>query len=145
MTPARDRAAAVCRGRVVLWLVAADRSSVLADQRVCRRDRFDRRVGRKSRVLAHLRQANVSHDPVAAKKLIAELNRTLVVAQDQLGDQPIEAAYLYVRLAEHPALVEQLRSEFSLPVTLIDPFATLAEPPRECRRIRAASVRSWEC
>ena len=76
-----------------------------------------------------LRQANVSHDPAAAKKLIAELNRTLVVAQDQLGDQPIAAAYLYGALAEHPALVEQLRGEFSLPVTLIDPFATLAEPP----------------
>ena len=78
-----------------------------------------------------LRQAKVSHDPVAAKKLIAELNRTLVVAQDQLGNQPIEAAYLFGVLAEHPALVEQLRSDFSLAVTLLDPFATLAEPPHE--------------
>jgi Tfp pilus assembly PilM family ATPase len=78
-----------------------------------------------------LRQANVSHDPVAAKKLIAELNRTLVVVQDQLGEQPIAAAYLYGALAEHPALVEQLRDDFSLPVTLVDPFAALAEPPGE--------------
>ncbi len=78
-----------------------------------------------------LRQTNVSHDPVAAKKLIAEINRTMVVAAHQLGGQNIAAAFLFGRIDEHPALLEQLRSDFSVNVTLIDPFADVAETTAE--------------
>lgn len=88
-----------------------------------------------------LRQANVSHDAAAANKLIAEINRTLVVAQGQLDGQAIESAYLFGSLSEHPVLIERCTSGLSLPLVLIDPFAppvkTLAAPPENPGRYSA--------
>jgi len=77
-----------------------------------------------------VRQSNVSQDPVAAKKLIAEINRTMVVVAHQL-EGPIEAAFLFGGIDEHPALLEQLRTDFSGDVTLIDPFADVTEATGE--------------
>ncbi|MBI3836473.1 MAG: hypothetical protein HY288_00890 [Planctomycetia bacterium] len=78
-----------------------------------------------------VRRSNASQDPAAAKKLVAEINRTLVVAQSQLVGQTVGAAYLFGSLAEHPALLEQLGGDFPIAVTLVDPFATRAQPPAE--------------
>ena len=88
-----------------------------------------------------LRQANVSNDAAAANKLIAEINRTLVVAQGQLDGQMIESAYLFGSLSEHPVLIERCTSGLSLPLVLIDPFATpvktLVSPPENPGRYSA--------
>ncbi len=70
-----------------------------------------------------LRQANVSQDRAAAARLAAEIQRTLVVARVQLAGQAIEAVYLCGGLDEHPALVEVLREQLPLPLTLVDPLA----------------------
>jgi Tfp pilus assembly PilM family ATPase len=78
-----------------------------------------------------LRQTNASWEPAAAQKIVAEINRTLVVAQSQLANQSIEAAYLFGSLAEHPALLEPLQGELAVAVTLVDPFAGLAGSPSE--------------
>lgn len=75
-----------------------------------------------------LRQANVSHDTAAARKLIAEINRTLVVAKSHLDGQSIEEAYLFGSLAEHPVLGEQLRNDLAVTVTLVDPLAEFTTP-----------------
>jgi hypothetical protein len=69
-----------------------------------------------------LRQANVSHDAAAANRLIAEINRTLVVAQAELQDRKIESAFLFGSLSEHPTLVERCTTGLSLPLVLVDPF-----------------------
>jgi hypothetical protein len=70
-----------------------------------------------------VRQVDASHDPVAAGKLVAEINRTLLVAGNQLEGQAIESIYLFGTLEEHPALWEQLRDSMSQPCALVDPFA----------------------
>jgi Tfp pilus assembly PilM family ATPase/outer membrane murein-binding lipoprotein Lpp len=75
-----------------------------------------------------VRYANVSHDPVAARKLTAEIARTLVVAGNQLEDHPIAGIYLFGTLEEHPALWEQLRDSMSQPCALVDPFASHEAP-----------------
>jgi hypothetical protein len=83
-----------------------------------------------------LRLANVSHDPAAAQKLIAEINRTVIVAGQSLQGQQIETAYLLGGLDEHPALWEQMQTGLSLSVTSVDPFDTVGESAAD----RPASV-----
>jgi hypothetical protein len=72
-----------------------------------------------------LRQTDVSRDASAARRLLAEIQRTRVVAQSHTGGKPIEAAYLCGGLDEHPALVDVLRGELPLELTLVDPFQGL--------------------
>ncbi len=78
-----------------------------------------------------LRQAGASHDAAAARRLMAEAARTLVVSASQVSGRPLEAVYLCGGLDEHPALVEAARGQLPLAVTLVDPFAAqgLAAPP----------------
>lgn len=75
-----------------------------------------------------IRQTNVSHDPVAARKLVAEISRTLVVAGNQLEGRPIAGIYLFGTLEEHPALWEQLHDSMAQPCALVDPFASHEAP-----------------
>jgi len=69
-----------------------------------------------------VRQAGASTDPAAAKKLVGEISRTLVVAGNQLHGEAIEGIYLFGTLDEHPALWEQLRDSMTQPCALVDPF-----------------------
>jgi cell division ATPase FtsA len=78
-----------------------------------------------------LRQPNASHDAAAARRLLAEIQRTLLVAQPQLPGKSASALYLCGGLEEHPTLLATLREEFPLPLTLVDPLAAhggLLEP-----------------
>ncbi len=81
-----------------------------------------------------LRQANVSHDAAAARRLLVELNRTLVVAQGQGPGNSVRQAYLLGAANEHPELLGILQSESSLSVSPLDPFAeteTSGEVPEQ--------------
>lgn len=70
-----------------------------------------------------LRLSNASQDEGAARRLLAEIQRTLVVAQPSMDGHRVGAAYLCGGIDEHPALVAILSEGLSLPVTLVDPFA----------------------
>jgi hypothetical protein len=74
----------------------------------------------------------VSHDEAAAGRLVAEVQRTLLVAQSHVSGQTADAVYLCGGLEEHPALTAALRAKLPLELTLIDPFAAqggLADAP----------------
>jgi cell division ATPase FtsA len=84
-----------------------------------------------------LRLSNASQDEGAARRLLAEIQRTLVVAQPNLDGHRVGTAYLCGGLDEHPALFSVLGEGLSLPVALVDPFgrhgglpATVAHPGR---------------
>jgi Tfp pilus assembly PilM family ATPase len=70
-----------------------------------------------------LRQPNASHDSAAAQRLLAEIQRTLLIAQPQFPGQTVTGVYLCGGLEEHPSLTAALRDGLSLPLTLVDPFA----------------------
>ncbi|MEX2114076.1 MAG: hypothetical protein WD845_12870 [Pirellulales bacterium] len=70
-----------------------------------------------------LRQPNASHDDGSARRLLSEIQRTLLVAQPQLAGQAVSAAYLCGGLDEHPSLVAVLGEDAALSVSLVDPFA----------------------
>ena len=82
----RDCAAALCRRRVWLQCSPTDQACLLINVFA---EEIDLSVVLAGKVAfwRTVRQANVSHDPAAAKKLIARINRTLVVAAHQLGAQ----------------------------------------------------------
>ncbi len=84
-----------------------------------------------------LRHSNAPHEAAAAQRLLVEIQRTLVVAQTHLSGRTVEAAYLCGGLDEHPALIEALRGNSSLELTLLDPLAThggLPNPPDNAGR-----------
>ncbi len=70
-----------------------------------------------------LRQPNASHDDTAARRLISEIRRTLLVAQPHLSGQTVKSLYLCGGLQEHPNLEAALREDSQLPMHLVDPFA----------------------
>ena len=79
-----------------------------------------------------VRQSGVSRDEAAASRLVAEVQRTLLVAQSRVPGQTAEAVYLCGGLDEHPALAAALRERLPLELVLTDPFAAYAgldEPP----------------
>lgn len=62
-------------------------------------------------------------EEVVAQRLTAEINRTLVVAQQgPLATAPVERVFVYGGAEEHQALVDAIQGELSLPVTVVDPF-----------------------
>ncbi|REK11447.1 MAG: hypothetical protein DWQ37_14285 [Planctomycetota bacterium] len=70
-----------------------------------------------------VRHANASTESGAARRLMAEIGRTRVVAQSHTGGKAIEAVCLCGGLDEHPALIEALQDGLPVEVTLVDPFA----------------------
>ena len=63
--------------------------------------------------------------PESPKTLISELRRTIAAAHNQLGDRRIDELVLFGSGPRHEALVDSVRTETSLPVTLFDPFEGL--------------------
>ncbi len=71
-------------------------------------------------------------EDVTAQRLAAEIQRTLLVAQQgPLGGSAVEAVFVFGGPGEHEPLLEQLHLGLSLPVTVLDPFATVDVPARE--------------
>ena len=62
--------------------------------------------------------------------LIGEIRRTMVAAQNQLGDQSVDAVVLCGSNAEYADLVRTLGTQLNLPVELFDPFTAVALAPR---------------
>ena len=75
------------------------------------------------------RCARMSTDPLdrpeSPKTLISELRRTIAAAHNQLGDRRVDELVLFGSGPRHEVLVETIRAEMSLPVTLFDPFEGL--------------------
>ena len=63
--------------------------------------------------------------PESPKTLISELRRTIAAAHNQLGDRRIDELVLFGSGPRHETLIEAVRTELSLPVTLFDPFESL--------------------
>ncbi len=65
--------------------------------------------------------------------LVAEIRRTMVAAQNQLGGRRVESLVLCGTGPEHAAAAEALRAALAQPVELFDPFEGLVRGP-ELRR-----------
>jgi hypothetical protein len=76
-----------------------------------------------------LRLSNASQDEGAARRLLAEIQRTLVAAQPNLDGHRVATAYLCGGLDEHPALNAAWREGLSLPVALVDPLGSFGGLP----------------
>jgi Tfp pilus assembly PilM family ATPase len=61
----------------------------------------------------------------AARHLVAEISRTMVVAQHHPDGSPTERVYLFGGPDEHQVLVDQMAADLSVPVTVVDPFEGL--------------------
>lgn len=87
-----------------------------------------------------LRQSNTSTDAASAKRLVADIQRTLLVAAGVLGGEAIGSAFVFGGPDEHPALLEQLQADTTLNVAVLDPFDSVelsGERPERAGRFSA--------
>jgi len=62
-------------------------------------------------------------EEAASQRLTAEIQRTLLVAQQgPLGPNPVERVFLFGGVEDHAHLVEAVTAELGLPATVVDPF-----------------------
>ena len=85
-----------------------------------------------------LRTTRFAGDRPPLPALIAEIRLTMAAARNQLAAEPggsarIDSLVLCGRDADDAKLVESVRAELGLPVTLLDPFAGLATAPSLAR------------
>lgn len=64
-------------------------------------------------------------EQVISQRLLAEINRTLLVAQQLPGGSPPEQLFVFGAPGEHQSLTDQLESSLTLPLTVLDPFEGL--------------------
>jgi Tfp pilus assembly PilM family ATPase len=68
-------------------------------------------------------------DESAAGRLLAEVQRTVLVAQQgALGGRAVERLVLFGGPDEHPVLADRLREDLSMPVSVLDPFRAAGVP-----------------
>lgn len=93
------------------------------------------------RKVVFLRSTRLSGPPLEGEGLAAEIRRTMVAAQNQLGGRGVESLVLCGTGPDHAAAAERLRSAFDRPVELFDPFAGLALGPELDRALPDAPGR----
>jgi len=68
-------------------------------------------------------------EEAVARRLAAEIQRTLVVAQQgPLASNPLEHVFLFGSTEEHQPLTDALGEDFGVPVSVVDPFAITDVP-----------------
>lgn len=78
--------------------------------------------------VALLRTVRLPHgvrEEVVVQRLMAEINRTTVVAQQGTCGRPPERIYLFGSPGEHRALAKQIEADLPMPLTVLDPFANM--------------------
>ncbi len=81
------------------------------------------------RKVVFLRSTRLSGRPLEGDGLVAEIRRTMVAAQNQLGGRRAESVVLYGSGPEHAAAAETIERALGRPVELFDPFEGLALEP----------------
>lgn len=76
--------------------------------------------------LRSVRLPEKAGEDVVQNRLVAEINRTLVVAQQgPLGGASVETVYLFGALGEHDGLIGRIRGAMQLEVKSVDPFESV--------------------